>query len=571
MLGALLLLASAAAPAPVSETGPAVFHRAEVRRAAAVSDLVLAFPRLPGSARHALGALSPEERARLERKDSRGRLGRKMPALKVGISRAIPGGAGFEGLPAGGSGGLFERSSSGRMVWTASFSSEGAEALRLHLQVSSLPAGSRVYLYAASGEVHGPYAFEEGIRPEGFWTNTVFSDEVFLEVQFPAGADLSGAGFSVGSLVHLAGLRPKSNICFIDATCVTPGEFPEIADARLSVAQLTFVDAGDAYLCTGALMNAEPSTFVPYLLTANHCFANQSAAASLEALWRYQTASCDGPHPSPSLFPRTLGATLLATGPATDFTLVQLSEEPPDGSVYLGWTTADVAHAGGTALYRLSYAEGNPQIYTREEVSAVPEPVSCSGAPQGDYIYSKDVDGGTGGGSSGAPMYLEDLKVVGQLFGACGTNVEDDCDAVSNSALDGAFRVTFPSVQQWLAPSAGTCTPGATDLCLSGGRFRVSVAWATVSGSNGPGMAVPLTGDSGYFWFFNAANIEIVVKVLDACTIAPGRFWVFASGLTNVRVVMTVEDTETGARRVYTNPLGTAFQPIQDTSAFACP
>jgi hypothetical protein len=375
----------------------------------------------------------------------------------------------------------------------------------------------------------------------------------------------------VSSLVHLAGLQPITQLCFIDATCVTPGEFPEIADARLSVAQLTFVDAGDAYLCTGALLNAEPSTFVPYVLTANHCLANQPAAGSLEALWRYQTVSCDGPYPNPALFPRTLGSTLLATGSRTDFTLVQLSEQPPDGSVFLGWTTADVAHAGGTALYRLSYAEGDPQIYTREEVSAVPDPASCSGAPQGDYIYSKDVDGGTGGGSSGAPVYLEDLRVVGQLYGACGTNIEDDCDAVSNSALDGAFRVTFPSVQAWLAPSTGNCTPGATVLCLNDGRFRVSVAWTKPSSETGAGMAVPLTTDSGYFWFFNAANIEIVVKVLDACSIAPGRFWVFAGGLTNVQVVMTVQDTQTGAERVYTNPQGTAFQPIQDTSAFACP
>ena len=34
-------------------------------------------------------------------------------------------------------------------------------------------------------------------------------------------------------------------------------------------------------------------------------------------------------------------------------------------------------------------------------------------------------------------------------------------------------------------------------------------------------MGVPLTSDSGYFWFFDADNIELVVKVLDACT--PGN------------------------------------------------
>ena len=49
------------------------------------------------------------------------------------------------------------------------------------------------------------------------------------------------------------------------------------------------------------------------------------------------------------------------------------------------------------------------------------------------------------------------------------------------------------------------------------------------------------------------------------------RYWVFAGGLTNVNVVMTITDTQTGAVRTYTNPQVTAFQPIQDTSAFPCP
>ena len=38
-------------------------------------------------------------------------------------------------------------------------------------------------------------------------------------------------------------------------------------------------------------------------------------------------------------------------------------------------------------------------------------------------------------------------------------------------------------------------------------------------GTSGHGTASQLTGDSGYFWFFNAINIEVVVKVLDGCGI----------------------------------------------------
>ncbi|HEY1434430.1 MAG TPA: PQQ-binding-like beta-propeller repeat protein [Thermoanaerobaculia bacterium] len=81
--------------------------------------------------------------------------------------------------------------------------------------------------------------------------------------------------------------------------------------------------------------------------------------------------------------------------------------------------------------------------------------------------------------------------------------------------------------------------------------------------------AVPITGDTGYFWFFDAANIEMVVKVLDGCGIN-GHFWVFAGGLTDVQVRWTVTDAQTSQVRTYESALGAPFAPVQDTAAFAC-
>ena len=118
-----------------------------------------------------------------------------------------------------------------------------------------------------------------------------------------------------------------------------------------------------------------------------------------------------------------------------------------------------------------------------------------------------------------------------------------------------------------------SCAPGATSLCLNGGRFRVEALWQTPDGGSGAGQALPLTGESGYFWFFGADNVEVIVKLLDACGLPQFRnYWVFAAGLTNVEVLLRVTDTESGEVREYRNPQGTAFQPIQDTGSFAtCP
>ncbi len=129
-----------------------------------------------------------------------------------------------------------------------------------------------------------------------------------------------------------------------------------------------------------------------------------------------------------------------------------------------------------------------------------------------------------------------------------------------NQYMLGAMKVVAASA---------TCTPSATAMCLDGGRFQVSADWQKSSGENGHGNAVPLTSDTGYFWFFAATNVEMVVKVLDACA-ANGHQWVFAGGLTNVAVTLNVRDTQTGTLKTYQNPQGTALAPIQDTGAFAC-
>ncbi|HEX2254564.1 MAG TPA: vanadium-dependent haloperoxidase [Thermoanaerobaculia bacterium] len=113
-----------------------------------------------------------------------------------------------------------------------------------------------------------------------------------------------------------------------------------------------------------------------------------------------------------------------------------------------------------------------------------------------------------------------------------------------------------------------TCNPAAGHLCLQDGRFAVQASWRTQDGQEGVGTPGALSDDSGTFWFFNQDNVELTVKVLDGCA-AFDRYWVFASGLTNVEVVLTVTDTSTGKSRNYLNPMGEAFEAIQDTDAFA--
>lgn len=135
----------------------------------------------------------------------------------------------------------------------------------------------------------------------------------------------------------------------------------------------------------------------------------------------------------------------------------------------------------------------------------------------------------------------------------------------------GRFQANFDDVV--VAPGALPCpsdVPGS--LCLFDSRFTVSADFKFANGDQGFARAVPL-GDgnsSGYYWFFDVNNAEVLVKLIDGCAVN-GHFWFFAAGLTNLEVEIGIIDAQTGARRVYTNPANTAFAPIQDTAALACP
>lgn len=112
------------------------------------------------------------------------------------------------------------------------------------------------------------------------------------------------------------------------------------------------------------------------------------------------------------------------------------------------------------------------------------------------------------------------------------------------------------------------CASAADTLCLVGSRFRIQVAYKNqfAGGAPGTGTAAPLTADTGTFWFFNAANVEIVVKVLDGRAVN-GRFWVISGALTDLEYTLSVIDTQTGLRRAYYNPPGVQ-KSVVDTSSF---
>ncbi len=155
-----------------------------------------------------------------------------------------------------------------------------------------------------------------------------------------------------------------------------------------------------------------------------------------------------------------------------------------------------------------------------------------------------------------------------------------DEETVGLSSIDNGFSVATVVTTIISSGNTGSCVATGTTLCIDDvpgdHRFQLTSTYATSEGGgeSGTGHAIALSSlgvtEGGLFWFFAATNPEMLIKVIDGCTLG-GHFWVFYAATTNVGFDVTVTDTETGHTAKYSNKDLTAAPPVQDTSALACP
>jgi hypothetical protein len=153
----------------------------------------------------------------------------------------------------------------------------------------------------------------------------------------------------------------------------------------------------------------------------------------------------------------------------------------------------------------------------------------------------------------------------------------DETLTLALSAPTGGATLGTPSTQTLTildddSVEPGPCIEDDHTLCLLSERFRVEVTFTPPGGVEQSANAIPFTDRAGMFWFFNEANIEMLVKMQNACVPPFNRFWVFYGATTNVEFHVTVTDTVALQQKHYDNPQGMVALPVADTQAFAtCP
>lgn len=443
-------------------------------------------------------ALPPVDPARVEAMLDRNQHQKR---LEVGLERSIADDARQFDLAD-----LYWRQTAqGDRVATVAVESADARALRLALDVDSLPPGMVVRFHAEDNpnRVYGPYDrsslrnlsrfSKEGI----YWSPIVHGESLAMELSVPADSDVRGVEMALPLVSHLVtsprdrfafkdlGGIGSSESCNVDLHCENDSAWHTTGD---SVAKYAFTESGSTYICTGTLLNDEQDSGTPYFLTANHCVADDTVAGTVVSYWLFERESCGGSDPT-SVIERSNGAQLLETGTATDYTLMELNDTPPGGAVYAGWTTAtDNVGSESTGIHHPSGDLKKISVGTIDGYSSVGGSENDSDA---DYIRMIWTESGTTeGGSSGSGLFNSSRKVVGTLTGGTAA-----CEgSADNGEPDwyGRFDYTHACISDHIGRNAVTSCPddgdGGGDGGGGGGGTVVSLSsGSSQSGSVGAG------------------------------------------------------------------------------------
>ncbi len=166
------------------------------------------------------------------------------------------------------------------------------------------------------------------------------------------------------------------------------------------------------------------------------------------------------------------------------------------------------------------------------------------------------------------------------LFGAAILTAEDDASSAAitfeelraETSLE-TRNADLDSMTSTVKLEPGTtapCIPRKGFFCAWDRRFEVQMIWADPRDRTFKHMDWLEYSDVAVLANYgNAANVEVMVKVLPACNLN-NHFWVFAGGVTDRYVAIIIRDTWTGRRVGYENLAGNAFRTVNDTTAIRC-
>ncbi len=315
----------------------------------------------------------------------------------------------------------------GGKVWRAKIHSEDATSINLIFDKFHLPEGAKLFIYTPDrSQIIGAFTNENNHEDGKLATSPIEGDEIVVEYYEPKNQTgeiaIGQVNHGFRSLTKSLTSYPEANLsqsCNVNVNCI---DVPDIA-SRSTV----LIIFNGSVICSGALINNSLQDNTPYVLSAAHCIEETSTktindiASTTIFYFNYENPYCFDNSIRSSFGMSVSGAKAVDIQKSFDLLLLQLNEFPPfEYNSYLaGWNIqSDIL----SQVYTVHHPQGDTKRYSLSKTT--PEKttfICCDNEPMfsndGHWGIDEWEMGITEGGSSGAPLFDDQARIIGALSG----------------------------------------------------------------------------------------------------------------------------------------------------------
>ena len=359
--------------------------------------------------------------------------------------------------------GIWKSLPNGDKVWQLAIECENALTVNLLLKNYFLPPGASLHLYdeKKTNKV-GAYTARNNRSDGELGTELVHGDKIIVEYYEPS--NVSGQGtFTICNVIHgyrslniiqkdLAKALNSSGDCNIDVNCPLGNGWDN------EIRSVAMIVVGGSGICTGALINNTCDDGTTYFLTANHCTGGSTGSWAFRFNWKSPvgTQSCattaNSVDPGPPYDQSANGATILVSGTAADHALLQIDNMTVNDAqtwncFYAGWDATDATTV--TETTGIHHPSGDVMKICRDNDA----PFHSNAGGAAVWYINQWEEGVTEPGSSGSPLFDQNHRIIGQLYGGAAA-----CSGTSNNGqydYYGRLGVSWgQGIGGYLAPSS---------------------------------------------------------------------------------------------------------------------